>query len=71
MDFLKDKILNQLISFGVSLTALNLQLYLKKYQVETIEGVDMLLVDSLTELESSPDKKKLLWKGLQHMFMKK
>ena len=71
MDLLKDKILNQLISFGVSLTTLNLQLYLKKYQVENIEGVDMLLADSLSDLENSADKKKLLWKGLQHMFMKK
>lgn len=29
VDFLKDKMLNQLISFGVSLTVLNLQIYLK------------------------------------------
>lgn len=70
MDVLKDKILNQLISFGVSLTALNLQLYLKKYQVERVEGVDLLLSDSLTELEHNADKKKMLWKALQQMFMK-
>ncbi|QHT68529.1 hypothetical protein GXP67_18715 [Rhodocytophaga rosea] len=70
IDLLKEKVLNQLISFGVGLTALNLELYLKKYQVERIEGVDMLLADSLSVLENSPDAKKLLWKALQHMFMK-
>jgi hypothetical protein len=70
IDLLKEKVLNQLISFGVSLTALNLELYLKKYQVERIEGVDMLLADSLSVLENSPDAKKLLWKALQQMFMK-
>lgn len=69
VDVLKEKILNQLISFGVSLTALNLQLYLKKYEVEQIEGVSMLLSDNLSELEHSPEKKKLLWKALQQMFM--
>ncbi|MDO1446641.1 hypothetical protein Q0590_10290 [Rhodocytophaga aerolata] len=70
IDMLKDKVLNQLISFGISLTELNLQIHLIKYQVEKIEGIDMLLADSLSVLEYDQDLKKQLWKCLKEMFAK-
>jgi DNA polymerase III psi subunit len=70
MDMLKDKVLNQLISFGISLTELNLQIHLLKYQLETVEGIKMLLADSLSFLEHDLDAKKQLWKCLKEMFSK-
>jgi DNA polymerase III psi subunit len=70
IDILKDKVLNQLISFGISLTELNLQIHLIKYQMEKIEGIDILLADSLSVLEHDQDLKKQLWKCLKEMFAK-
>jgi hypothetical protein len=70
MDILKDKVLNQLISFGISLTELNLQIHLLKYQLETVEGIKMLLADNLSFLEHDMDAKKQLWKCLKEMFSK-
>jgi hypothetical protein len=70
VDFLKDKTLNQLISFGISLTELNLQIHLLKYQIEKVEGITMLLADSLNFLEHDLDAKKQLWKCLKEMFGK-
>lgn len=70
MDILKDKLLNQLISFGISLTELNLQIHLIKYQTEKVEGIDMLLADSLSVIEHDQDLKKQLWKCLKDMFVK-
>jgi DNA polymerase III psi subunit len=70
MQFMQEKTLNKLISFGISLTELNLQIHLLKYQIEKIEGIDMLLADSLNFLEHDLDAKKQLWKCLREMFGK-
>ena len=47
-----------------------IQIVLDKYRAEKIEGIDILLADSLSVLDTDLDKKKLLWKALQKMFMK-
>ncbi len=70
MDFLKDKVLNQLISFGVPLTELQLDIHLLKYKAEKVEGIPMLLADSLSVLEHDLDAKKQLWRCLKEMFGK-
>ena len=70
IDLLKEKVLNQLISFGISLTELNLDIRLQKYKVEKIEGISVLLADTLDVLETDMERKKQLWRALQLMFMK-
>jgi DNA polymerase III psi subunit len=70
LQFMQEKTLNKLISFGISLTELNLHIHLLKYQIEKIEGIDMLLADSLNFLEHDLDAKKQLWKCLREMFGK-
>jgi DNA polymerase III psi subunit len=70
VDILKEKELNQLISFGIDLRELDLQIPLLAYEVKKVEGIALLLADSLTELEINTDKKKMLWKALKQMFAK-
>ncbi|MDJ1500063.1 hypothetical protein [Xanthocytophaga agilis] len=71
IEILKDKVVNQIISFGIEFRELDIQIPLEAYKTASVEGVDILLVDSLFELQLNTDKKKLLWKCLQTMFLQK
>jgi hypothetical protein len=70
VEILKEKTLNQLISFGIDLRELEINIPLTAYQVQKIEGVNMLLADSFHELELNTDKKRMLWTCLKGMFQK-
>jgi len=69
VDILKDKLVNQIISFGIELRDLDIQIPLEAYRVTRVEGIDILLADSLFELQLNTDKKKMLWQALQAMFL--
>lgn len=70
-EILKDKLVNQLISFGIELRELDIRIPLTAYRVTRVEGIDILLADSLFELQLNTDKKKMLWHALQGMFLLK
>ncbi len=69
IEILKDKMVHQIISFGIELRDLDIQIPLQPYRVTRVEGIDILLADSLFELQLNTDKKKLLWQSLQGMFL--
>ncbi len=68
VEILKDKLVNQIISFGIELRDLDIQIPLEAYRITRAEGIDILLADSLFELQLNTDKKKMLWQALQGMF---
>jgi hypothetical protein len=69
VEILKDKVVNQIISFGIELRDLDIQIPLEAYRITRAEGIDILLADSLFELQLNTDKKKMLWQSLQSMFL--
>jgi DNA polymerase III psi subunit len=70
VEILKEKTLNQLISFGIDLRELEINIPLTAYRVQKIEEINMLLADSFHELELNTDKKRMLWTCLKAMFQK-
>jgi len=73
LDFLtlhRDKRLHQLLSFGVELSRLGLDIGLNLYQPERVEGVGVVLSETLSELinDASNGKKKKLWAALKVLF---
>jgi DNA polymerase III psi subunit len=69
-EILREKTLHQLISFGIDLRELQLNIPLTAYQVQKVEDIQMLLADSFHELQLNTDKKRLLWTCLKQMFLK-
>jgi DNA polymerase III psi subunit len=62
------KSVNQLISFGVMMSEVNLMLRLTPYQILETKGVKFISGVSLTDLQNDVPKKKLLWTALKEMF---
>ena len=62
------KSVNQLISFGVMTSEVNLMLRLTPYQILESKGVKFISGVSLTDLQNDIPKKKLLWGALKVMF---
>lgn len=56
------------ISFGLELNLINKALKITKYQPSNQNGVNFLLADPLSAIESDVEKKKLLWKAIQILF---
>ena len=59
---------NQLISFGVMMSEVNLMLRLTPYQILESKGVKFISGVSLTDLQDDIPKKKMLWSALKEMF---
>ncbi|MCY7350118.1 MAG: DNA polymerase III subunit psi [Cytophagaceae bacterium] len=59
---------HQLITFGVGLKKLNLDIVLVPYQLKTVEGVQFLYADPLPNLHTDKVRKKALWISLQTLF---
>ena len=70
VEILKEKTLNQFISFGIDLRELQINVPLTAYKVQRVEEINMLLADSFHELVLNTDKKRLLWTCLKQMFLK-
>ena len=70
VEILKEKTLNQFISFGIDLRELQINVPLTAYKVQRVEEINMLLADSFHELVLNTEKKRLLWTCLKQMFLK-
>lgn len=62
------KSVNQLISFDVMMSEVNLMLRLTPYQILESKGIKFISGVSLTDLQNDIPKKKLLWTALKEMF---
>ncbi|SDL52491.1 DNA polymerase III, psi subunit [Siphonobacter aquaeclarae] len=67
-ELLNDQYLHHLLSFGVPLKKVGLQIFLMPYQARQVEGVQFLLVDPLQDIQADKDKKKALWRVLKQLF---
>ena len=65
---LESKTAHQVISFGVGLKKLNLDLVLVPYRIQPVEGIQFLLADPLAQLHTDKAKKRALWINLQVLF---
>ena len=62
------KSVNQVITFGVNLSALSLNVSLNPYQILEKEGIKFIYSDSLSDIQNDIPKKKALWGSLKGMF---
>jgi DNA polymerase III psi subunit len=64
---LQQNLLTQLVTFGVPLVKINIEILLTPYQIREVEGVKLLYSDALSEIENDIPKKKALWNALKSM----
>ena len=62
------KSVNQVITFGINLSELNLDVSLIPYQILEKEGIKFIYSDSLMDIQNNIPKKKALWGSLKGMF---
>ncbi len=62
------KFVNQVITFGVNLSELNLDVSLKPYQMLEKQGIKFIYSDTLLDIQNDIPKKKALWGSLKEMF---
>lgn len=58
----------QVITFGVNLSELSLNVSLNPYQILEKEGIKFIYSDSLSDIQNDIPKKKALWGSLKGMF---
>jgi DNA polymerase III psi subunit len=63
------KSVNQVITFGINLSKVNLDVKLNPYQILEKQGIKLIYSDSLTDIQNDVPKKKALWGSLKEMFM--
>lgn len=59
------KSVNQLITFGIALPTVKLDIHLSPYQFTEKHGIKLIYSDSLTDLQNDIPKKKALWGALK------
>jgi DNA polymerase III psi subunit len=62
------KSVNQLITFGIDLSKVNLDIKLMPYQILEKQGIKFIYSDSLSNIQNDIPKKKALWGSLKEMF---
>ena len=62
------KSVNQVISFGIDLSELKLDVSLVPYQIFEKEGIKFIYSGSLSDIQNDIPKKKALWGSLKGMF---
>jgi|GEM_PF-2157510 len=62
------KSVNQVITFGINLSELKLDLFLSPYQMFEKQGIKFIFSDSLSDIQNDIPKKKALWGSLKEMF---
>ncbi len=60
---------NQLITFGIDLSKVSIDVKLTPYQILENQGIKFIYSDSLTAIQNDVPKKKALWGALQGMFV--
>jgi DNA polymerase III psi subunit len=63
------KSVNQLITFGIDLSKVSLDVKLTPYQILEKQGIKFIYSDSLSDIQNDIPKKKALWGSLKEMFM--
>ena len=59
---------NQLITFGIDLSELKLNISLSPYQILEKQAIKFIYSDSLSDIQNDIPKKKQLWGSLKAMF---
>ena len=59
---------NQVITFGIDLSELKLDVSLSPYQILEKQAIKFIYSDSLSDIQNDIPKKKLLWGSLKAMF---
>ena len=59
---------NQVITFGIDLLKVSLDVKLIPYQILENQGIKFIYSDSLTDIQNDVPKKKALWGSLKEMF---
>jgi DNA polymerase III psi subunit len=62
------KSVNQVITFGINLSKVSLDVKLTPYQILENQGIKFIYSDSLTDIQNDVPKKKALWTSLKEMF---
>jgi DNA polymerase III psi subunit len=62
------KSVNQVITFGINLSELKLDVPLTPYQILEKQGIKFIYSDSLSDIQNDIPKKKALWGSLKGMF---
>lgn len=62
------KSLHHVITFGVPLTRLRLEILLVPYQIKQLEGINFLYADSLASLQQDVNRKRAFWSCIKQMF---
>lgn len=65
---LATKVVHHVITFGIPMKRLQLEILLAPYQIKKVEGVNFLFADPLPTLHQDKNRKKALWECLQKMF---
>jgi DNA polymerase III psi subunit len=60
---------NQLITFGIDLQKVSLDVKLTPYQILEKQGIKFIYSDSLSAIQNDVPKKKALWGSLKEMFV--
>jgi len=67
-NILTQKSLRQLLTFGVSLFRIQLEIPLTPYQIREVQGVRFLYSDALGEIKDDVIRKKALWLAMKAFF---
>jgi DNA polymerase III psi subunit len=62
------KSVNQVITFGINLSELKLDVSLTPYQILEKQAIKFIYSDSLSDIQNDIPKKKALWGSLKEMF---
>ena len=66
----KETTVNQLLAFGPGLLDLDVNSKISLYKPASIGATPLLIADVLGDIENDVNKKKLLWNGLQTIFLR-
>jgi hypothetical protein len=69
-DLAKETQLNQLVAFGPGLVEMSADSKINPYKPASIGNIPLLIADPVSAIEADVSKKKLLWNGLQAIFLK-
>ncbi len=63
------KSVNQVVTFGIDLIKVNIDVKLTPYQILEKQGVKFIYSDALSNIQNDVPKKKALWGSLKEMFV--
>ncbi len=65
---LSGKVVHHVLTFGVPLKKIGLQIFLMPYQVRNVQEINFVMVDHLKDFHEDKAKKKALWMVLKQLF---